>query len=91
MNIRFNSDGTIEGLATEDTKNFLSRLGLVEDFGTSTVIPFYEDHTQRIYKIYDESGHECSECNKLKQYFWLIEFGKEHTLCCCNCLLVIRP
>ena len=90
MNIKFNKDGTIEGLATEDTKDFLSRLGLIEDFGKSTVTPFYSDHMQRIYKVYDESGHECSKCFHHKHYFWLVEKGDEHFICCCSCLLVIR-
>ncbi len=90
MNIRFNHDGTIEGLATEDTKAFLSRLGLIEDFGESTVTLFSSDHMQKIYKVYDESGHDCSQCFQHKQSFWLVEEGTTHFLCCCNCLLVIK-
>ncbi len=85
LDIIINPDGTIEGLATEETRIFLSKLGEISEFGDSTVTLLVKHEDYLIYEVHDEHGHECSLCKKLTHDFILTKTLDSEKIMCKNC------
>lgn len=78
MEFKFNTNGSIETLATNENKTFLNQVGgNLQQFGDSRI-----EQVGDIYHIYDADGHQCRACREYFKYFFLVE----DEIICRNCL-----
>lgn len=69
MEFKFNINGSIEALATEENKAFLTKVGgNLQQFGDSKI-----EKVGNIYHVVDNDGHPCRACRKYVKSFFLIE------------------
>ncbi len=85
MDISFNQDGSIEGLATSETRDFLTKLGKVSEFGDSQVTLIFQNGDDSIYDVFDEHGHPCSVCDTVSNHFILKKSKSAESLICNPC------
>lgn len=79
MEFKFNTNGSIEALATDENKMFLNQVGgNLQQFGDSKI-----EQVGDIYHIYDEDGHPCRACRKYVKDFFLVE----DEIICRTCLM----
>ncbi len=85
MEISFNPDGTMEGIATKEVRDFLRKFGEISEFGDSDVKLLTKNDKYAVYEVYDEHGHDCSSCKNLTHNFILTKTADSENIMCLDC------